>query len=147
MSMSPGTYLQKRREAAGLTVEQLAVALGVSPGTIRPIRGGDFDRLKARLLAAEEGNPSLTMQQAALVRRIFHFDLSIYELLLIRESCETPSDFPEPQICSGCAASWLDTCACTGTPAAAPGDSPTLCTVCRDRGPTTSVAALKGEQL
>ncbi|EJU14802.1 hypothetical protein LH128_01824 [Sphingomonas sp. LH128] len=144
--MSPGTYLQKRREAAGLTVEQLAVALGVSPGTIRPIRGGDFDRLKARLLAAEKGNPSLTMQQAALVRRIFHFDLSIYELLLIRESCETPSDFPEPQICSGCGASWLDTCACPAAPAAALAPNPTICTVCRHRESIAGPVPPKGER-
>ena len=147
MSMSPGTYLQKRREAAGFSVPQAAAALAAMPERVRPLRVADFEMLEAHLVAVEGDDDALTSLQAALLRRIFHFDLGVYELLLLRHFCETPTDFPEPQICSGCAASWLDTCACPGAPAAAPGDSPTLCTVCRDRGPTTSVAALKGEQL
>lgn len=133
MSMSPGTYLQKRRVAAGFTVEQLAVALGVMPGKVREIRAGDFERLKERLVAAEEDRTIHTSLQAALLRRVFHFDLGVYELLLLRHCCETPTDFPEPQICPGCAASWLDTCTCPAAPAAAPAANPTICTVCRDR--------------
>lgn len=143
MSMSPGTYLQKRREAAGFSVPQAAAALAAMPERVRPLRVTDFAMLEAHLSAVEGDDDTLTSLQAALLRRIFHFDLGVYELLLLRHFCETPTDFPEPQICSGCAASWLDTCACSDAPAAAPGDSPTLCTFCRDRA--ISAAPFQGE--
>ena len=146
MSMSPGTYLQKRREAAGFSVPQAAAALAAMPERVRPLRVTDFAMLEAHLIAVEGDDDTLTSLQAALLRRIFHFDLGVYELLLLRHFCETPTDFPEPQICSGCAASWLDTCACPGAPAAALGDSPTICTVCRDRAGPTITTLPKGSQ-
>jgi hypothetical protein len=86
------------------------------------------------------------MPQAALLRRIFRFDLSVFELLLVHHSALTPSDLPEPQICRECGCSWHDACVRSGTPCAwMPGD-PTLCTACRGRAPIGTASAHRGER-
>jgi transcriptional regulator with XRE-family HTH domain len=143
--MSPGTYLQKRRAAAGLTIKQVAAAFAGMPDRVRPLRVEDFALLEARLSAAEADTNPLSMPQAALLHRIYRFDLSIFELLLIHHSELIPSGLPEPQICRVCACSWHDACTFSGAPCSwMPGD-PTLCTACRGRAPIGAAAASQGE--
>jgi len=145
MSIAPGTYLKKRREAAGFSVCQVAAALAGMPERIRPLRAQDFQLLEEQLLAVEADDVALTMPQAALLHRVLHFDLNVYELLLLRHFCETPSDFPAPQICRVCACTWHDACATPSGPCAwTPGD-PTLCTACRDCAAIAGAAPPQGE--
>jgi len=145
MSMAPGTYLKKRREAAGFSVSQVAAALAGMPERIRPLRAKDFELLEEQLLAVEADDAPLTMPQAALLHRVLHFDLNIYELLLLRHFCECPTDFPEPQICRVCACTWNDACETERGPCAwMPGDQ-TLCTACHDRTAIGGGVALQGE--
>lgn len=145
MSMAPGRYLKKRREAAGFSVSQVAAALAGIHERIRPLRARDFKLLEEQLDSAETDADPLTMPQAALLHRVLSFDLSTYELLLLRHAGERATDLPEPQICRVCACTWNDACATPSGPCAwTPGD-PSLCTACRDRAAIAGAVAPQGE--
>jgi hypothetical protein len=145
MSMAPGTYLRKRREAAGFTVPRVAAALAGAPDRIRPIRPRDFQLLEVVLEAVEADLLALTLPQAALLHRIFRFDLTTLELLMLHHGEVPISDLPLPQICRVCACTWHDACETEHGPCAwTPGD-PTLCTSCRDPAALCAAAAPQGE--
>lgn len=144
MSMAPGTYLKKRREAADFSVPQVAAALAGMAERIRPLRARDFKLLEEQLDSAEADADPLTMPQAALLHRVLSFDLGAYELLLLRQSGELSTHLPEPQICRVCACTWNDPCATPSGPCAwTPGDL-TLCTACRDPEIAAATSSLKG---
>lgn len=145
MSMAPGTYLHKRREAAGFDVPQLAAALVSQPERIRPLRKKDFLLVEEQLLAIEADEVLLTLPQAALLHRIVRFDLNVYELLLLRHYCEAPSDLPEPQICRVCGCTWNDACVTDWGVCAWSHGEPDLCTACQHRAAIDAPSPFHGE--
>jgi hypothetical protein len=147
MSMTPGTYLRKRREAAGFTVPRVAAALAGAPDRIRPIRPRDFDLLELVLEAVEADLLALTLPQAALLRRIFRFDLTTLELLMLHHGEVPLSDLPLPQICRVCACTWHDACQTEHGPCAWKASDPTLCTTCRDPAVIGDIAPSMGETM
>jgi hypothetical protein len=128
--MSPGAYLQKRRVAAGLDVAEVAAALLAFGGPIRPITDTDVLNLEHRLFAAEENEPCLPPLEASLLRRIFAFDASVYELLFLRHYAGEGNSLPVPQICRDCGCSWLDACRTSSGPCRWTSATSNLCTGC-----------------
>lgn len=145
MSMAPGTYLKKRREAAGFSVPQLTAALIGLPERIRPLRRHDFVLLEEQLLLVEADDAPLTLPQAALLHRVLRFDLHVYEILVLRHFCETPADYPVPQICRVCGCTWSDACVTDWGVCAWSHGEPDLCTACQHRAAIDTPAAFHGE--
>lgn len=119
--IAPGTYLRLRREAAGLTIAQVAFLL------TRNSRSQTD--LIYELTACEAGtlrvnNLGLAMQ----LQKAFPFDLGIWETLA-EIAADPGSQLPVPQLCTGCGCSWADHCSwrdpaadiCTRCPVPAAG--------------------------
>ncbi len=106
---APGEYLRKRREAAGLTLGEVARQLAAMQfGFIQLDRAN----LLAHLEKVEASDAGLTLAQAQVLRNIFAFDVGIYDQLLDRHLADelTRRTMPMPQICRGCACSFFDPC-------------------------------------
>ena len=103
MPMSPGTYLQKRRKAAGLSIA--AVAIHVAPNS------RDLDRTIDALgrLEADELHPGDAFL-VQLLRTAFAFDSYVYQQLVDLRLTDPGSMLPRPQVCDRCACSWHDPC-------------------------------------
>lgn len=136
--MNPGTYLQKRREAAGLSLDQVARSLSALPWAIRAPREDEIARLVEKLRAVEAGAEHFTALQVALVRNAFTFDPGIYAQLVDLAAAGRGSGLPEPQVCRSCACSWHDPCSTDAGPCAWSARDSGLCTRCAAAGPATS---------
>ena len=101
MAISPGTYLRKRREAAGLTLEAVAAKLATEP------RLGELDRL-AWLRLIEADSVPIGATAIAALHIIFRFDGQILDRLADLHYCS--AQLPAPQLCRVCACSWLHPC-------------------------------------
>lgn len=106
--MTPGTYLAKRRQAAGLSLGEVAEAIAALPWTLRTPTSGEIAQLVARLELAEADRDNLTVPQAELLRNCFRFEVDIYERLLWQQ-CGA-DDLPMPPLCRHCACSWCEPC-------------------------------------
>ena len=103
--MTPGTYLRLRREAAGLTIEDLALRLR---GTV-PISAHS----RAELVGLIEQD--IAVINADLVDALtdlcrvgqFRFDRHALILLIARHA---GAEIAAPEICRGCGCSWHDAC-------------------------------------
>ena len=119
--MSPGTYLRKRREAAGLTLADVAAALATEP------RWSEIDRL-AWLTAIERDVSPLALLDGSALMRVFPFDQTVLtHLQLGPPGLETPRFM----LCQECACSAFD--ACRGDGPACHWAAPGLCSRCADR--------------
>lgn len=132
--MTPGTYLRKRREAAGISLDAAALTLSVDFESNRPkgiVYQADIVTFFGRLCAAENDADNLTVAQAAMLRRVYSFDMAVYEALLLRHyGCAVPI----PQVCRECACSWNDPChQPEHGPCAWSDHDPELCTGCERR--------------
>jgi hypothetical protein len=130
--MIPGTYLRKRREAAGLGLQQVAAKLALLPWAVRPASIEDILLLEERLILAECGTRDLTPEQALLLRNVFRFDAAVYEQLFLCHHAGRASDLPRPQVCRSCACSWHDACDDGGVGCHWSAD-PTICSACVGR--------------
>ena len=130
--MTPGTYLAKRRRAACYSLTQAVAALGTHPALeelrTRPVAAGDFNRLYARLAAAEADKDNLTISQVVLLQHLFPLDIDVYERLLLTFHGVTA--FGTPRVCRECACSWHDACLTDRGPCAWSETKPDLCTAC-----------------
>ncbi|HEY0626707.1 MAG TPA: hypothetical protein VGD10_08225 [Allosphingosinicella sp.] len=124
--MKPGDYMRLRREAAGLTIDSIALLCGGGDPKARAEAQNQMRRI-------ENGEGDLTDHHGLLLklRGVMAFDLEVYEKLVLYAADQ---ELPLPQVCRGCGCSWMDPCADrrTGTCAWADGD-PTLCTTCERR--------------
>ena len=129
MPMTPGTYLQKRREAAGLTQREAAAALaGICwYGHLDRIR---LDEALARLCLVESDEAHLDREEAFTVTRIFPFDHVIYRQLVELASTAFNSHLPVPVVCRACACSFFFSCRTPHDPCT--WAEPDLCTACLD---------------
>ncbi len=117
--MTPGTYLRLRREAAGLTIDDVVMLITPDetcwPPRDRPHLGDRARRgraVDAAIRDALRGSPSRSTATSSA-------------------SCSAAS-MPPPEICAHAAAARLSTPATTRIPAPAPGSAPArdLCTHC-----------------
>ena len=106
MAMSPGTYLRKRREAADLSVDDVAAMLPTEPRTAALSRAEWLRRIEADVVPI--GN-----DVAAALRYAFAFDASVLRRL---EDLRTSPGLPEPRLCRICACSEYDACLPDGEP-------------------------------
>lgn len=134
--MTPGTYLMKRRLAVGISLNEVARQLTVLHEAIRSPLPGDQSHLWARLAEAEADRDNLTLSQAALVRRIYPFDGTVYEALLMRHY--GGAALPLPRVCRACGCSWHDSCVTADGPCAWSDAEPNLCTACETRRATAA---------
>lgn len=102
MPMSPGNYLRKRREAAGVTLERAALTL--TQGITRPIILQDCKRLVLELESDERHVTAVIVSHFA---HAFPLDPEIYDTL-VANHCGAA--LPMPNICSQCACSFHDPC-------------------------------------
>lgn len=140
MQMTPGTYLMKRRQAAGLSLEEVALHLLALPVAMTGYGRLHLTALAGRLALLEADRDVLSPAQAKLVRSAFSFDDDIYEQLVARHFAGEDCGLPEPRLCRGCGCSWHDACVTAGGPCAWSLDDPSLCTAC-ERAITDFAAA------
>jgi hypothetical protein len=112
-----GMYLRKRREAAGLSIDEIALAITRQP----PAKDHASAYVARELDAAEREVSILPPGLLVNLRMTFPFDPEIYGFLV--------ANVPTPAICRVCACSWHDPCThLDGTPCA--WAEPDLCTAC-----------------
>lgn len=100
--MSPGTYLRKRREAAGVTIERAALAL--IPG----LHSADLvDQSIRAVVAMENDSNHVTPVITKMLARAFPLDPDVYDALMTLHFGATA---PLPNICGQCACSFHDPC-------------------------------------
>jgi hypothetical protein len=101
---TPGLYMQKRREAAGLELDDLATILaGAGSGA------ADF-RAQIVALEAHDLDAFSALTHLTLLDRLdgpIRYDRAVYFALVAAE--DNPAR-PLPPICRGCACSWQDPC-------------------------------------
>jgi len=103
--MEPGTYLQKRREAAGLAIDDVARMMAPASPHAR-------GRVAADLTAIERGgalDPRLALGLVEELRTIFRFDPTVYHALAAH-AVDPDSELPLPNVCRLCGCSWNDPC-------------------------------------
>lgn len=122
--MAPGIYLQKRREAAGLSIDDVVQRLKV-PAWAHP-------EFRKDLLALEQGAELPNM--LASVRLIFPFDGEAYHALLAH-AADPASELPIPEICRGCGCTWYDACPDDGSGQPCSWAEPGLCSTCKRKEP------------
>ncbi|MDB5724973.1 MAG: hypothetical protein JWQ16_1727 [Novosphingobium sp.] len=111
--MTPGTYLQKRRMAAGLTVDELARQLGRNP-----VQAANW---ATRIRMFEDDVDVVAQVTLVVLRGIFAFKPEIY-LAMVHET-------RHGAVCRMCACSMFDPCQeSSGQPCAWAEDD--LCTAC-----------------
>jgi transcriptional regulator with XRE-family HTH domain len=132
--VTPGTYLRTRREAAGVSLDQLLEKIGTVP------RIPEHDR-RSWLVAIE--NDTVRPDEFAIValRDCFKFDVSVLQQLL--DIHHFAAALPAPRICRVCGCSNQDPCRWNHTTCGwAEYD---LCTVCEffgGDGPLADAAAM-----
>jgi hypothetical protein len=116
--VTPGTYLRKRREAAGLSLDAVVAALVALP-LARTVSPEDRARLAERIAEAEADRDNLIVPQVALLRQVVPLDGEVYNRLLVRHWAGPAAFLTAPQLCRTCGCSWHDPNLCTACEAAA----------------------------
>ncbi len=112
-TMTGGSYMRKRREAAGLTIAEVALATVGNGAHVRPL-------FETRVAEVEADRDAFAPATLAMLRTAFPFSQAIYGALV--------EGLPHGQLCATCACSWDDPCVTVaGACAWAEND---LCTRC-----------------
>lgn len=99
--MTPGTYLRMRRVAAGLTIEDVALGLDSSPALSH--------RARVDLLTDIEADASpVDASLIAALRFSYPFDRQVLGRLIAIH--DQGANIAMPQLCGGCACSFMDPC-------------------------------------
>lgn len=88
--MMPGRYITLRREAAGLSIEQLAAKSAL------PLRAAEL------LRDAESDRSALPGGAVIWLNRLIQIDAHVYGCLV--------AEIPAGRICEGCGCTWNDAC-------------------------------------
>lgn len=102
MLMRPGTYLSKRRQAAGLAIEDVAARVACDPPA------GERDRV-AWLRNIERDIAPATLDVCTALLKVFRFDPTVLDRLIDLHS-PFPLHAEAPAICTDCACSDRDAC-------------------------------------
>lgn len=134
--MSPGTYLERRRIAAGYSLPGLARELLALQGFGTSRSLDDLHRLHLCLLSAEQGTLHHSRARIETIRAFVPLDVSLYLHLV---ECERSGDpYRVDGICDVCACSFHDPCVLHVGPTAVLGAStchwaaPNLCSACAE---------------
>lgn len=134
---TPGTYLRKRREAAGISLEDVSGQVAARLQDIGVLgRDADHPRFVEFLTAVEGDRDNLSYFAALFMRHAFPFDVEAYWNLLLHRYDPDASDLPQPKLCRQCACSFHDACEVEGQPCAWSNTDPDLCTACERAGAT-----------
>lgn len=142
--MTPGIYLRKRREAAGLSLGEVARQLALFQ---LGVFGCGRSDILPQLERIEAGAAALTRAQADLLRNVLAFDPSVYNRLLAGDT------LPQPPICRVCACSFFDPCDTSATDqggsfrAACHWAEPDLCSACADNPSGGGVGAAQADEV
>ncbi len=101
MPLTPGAYLKHRRQAAGLSVADVAALMRTEPHEPEHLR---IERLK--LIEADAA--PMTLATIVGLRLIYRFDLTI--LAQLEAIAQGASDINLPPLCRFCACSQDDAC-------------------------------------
>lgn len=127
--MTPGTYLRLRREAAGLSLDEVSLVTQTVPSVCARIRG-------EWIAAIEQGIVPVSIDVALALQIAFPFD---WDVLVKLCALQARLIDQAPRICAACACSEQD--ACTGhdgEPCEWVG--PLRCSACVDRTPPAAAA-------
>lgn len=119
--MTPGTYLQKRRVAAGLSIMDVAALVQTDPRISGIDKTAWIDRIERDIAA-------LSPDVIATLGRAFRFDRHVLQQLIAIRSFGADSVNPAPRICLTCGCSAND--ACFDGHATCAWASEDLCTAC-----------------
>ncbi|MBB6191168.1 transcriptional regulator with XRE-family HTH domain [Sphingobium wenxiniae] len=120
--MTPGTYIAKRRQAAGLSIDDVAAMVSTSP------RLGVIDR-RAWIERIEQDVASISYDVAATLADAFPLSLHVLKQLIDLRSFGQCSG-PEPSLCIHCGCSDRDPCIDPETHAACGWAAGDICTSC-----------------
>jgi hypothetical protein len=127
--VTPGTYLRMRREAACLSIDDVAQRI-VAPWGKLHLSARWIYEVEADRLAAEDAS----LQR---LRTAFQFDPYIYRQLA--------AGLATPTLCRVCACSWMDACLDDREmPCSWVKSEPDLCTACVDKPAAAPAAAALG---
>ena len=122
MMMTPGTYLAKRRQAAGLSLDDVAALVSTSP------RLGEIDR-RAWIERIEKDIAAISPDVAATLADVFPISRLVLQQLIDLRSYGVCSQ-PAPRLCVTCGCSDRDPCVDPATHNGCAWASEDLCTSC-----------------
>lgn len=120
--MSPGTYLAKRRQAAGLSIEDVAARITSDP------RLGEHERAEW-LRQIERDEAMATLDVAFALKPVFSFSPVMLYILGVQYAHGAPLLDP-PYLCANCACSEADPCIDPATQSTCGWSASDLCTRC-----------------
>ena len=126
--MTPGTYLKLRRQAAGLSIDDLADMVHTAP------RLGAVDR-RAWLQRIEADVAALSPDVIATLADAFRFSRRVLQQLLDLRSYGAGTTLVEPRICHLCGCSDLDACRDEQAQLNCGWSGPDSCTACAPVSP------------
>lgn len=137
--MTPGTYLQKRRVAAGLSIMDLAAMVHTNPGL------GGIDKV-AWIERIEKDIAALSPDVIATLADAFRFSRTILLQLITIRSFGPDAIDPEPRICIMCGCTDNDACCSADRTQSCAWHSDDLCTFCLIPDPALVAASTKGHR-
>lgn len=96
MTLTPGQYLRKRREAAGLSIDDVAERILTVPRWAEHLRRGWLEQIEADEMPA-------TFNTIVVLHQVMQFDLRILVALSVEGE-------DAPRLCASCACSEADPC-------------------------------------
>lgn len=132
MAITPGTYLRLRREAAGLSIEDVAGVIGTDPHMDALGRAGWL-----RLVEADE--TPIGTNVIDTLRNVFRFDQVV--LMDLADIARGAAGVPEPRLCRICACSEDDACIDPMTHLGCAWVAADLCSACIAPTPSAASAA------
>lgn len=98
--LTPGAYIKQRRQAAGLSVADVASRIATEPQSAEHLRGEWLELIEADAAPA-------SFSTIVALRLVFRFDLTVLAQL---EAISQGADVPAPQLCRICTCSADDCC-------------------------------------
>jgi hypothetical protein len=133
--MLPGRYLQLRRKAAGLSIDQLATLFSDASELSPKAKAARAAEVRNAIQLLEADSPALTTPSRDMLvgrlRSFFRFDAAVYATL---QSYRIHPATTVQKICRGCGCTWHDACQhehygnCAW--AETPANEPPICTHC-----------------
>jgi transcriptional regulator with XRE-family HTH domain len=96
VTLTPGRYLRKRREAAGLSIDDVAERIATVPRWAQHLRRGWLEQIESDDMPA-------SFNTVVVLHQVMKFDLGVL-VALTAEGCEAP------RLCVVCACSEADPC-------------------------------------
>jgi transcriptional regulator with XRE-family HTH domain len=127
MTLTPGQYLRKRREASGLSIDDIAERIGTVPHWAPHLRRGWLEQIESNQMPA-------TFNTIVVLHQVMQFDLRVLVSL-------TAEATDAPRLCKVCACSDEDPCVGTSGPCS--WVNVDLCTACFHHAPADRLAIIR----